>query len=91
VSWIRDEASLETRCCGPEGCGQAVEHEDGVMRRCCVGSQCAAWRSSVQTVGYGYCGLADFAGRPLPGEIAAAAVGAKSKSGSAARPAHSRR
>lgn len=61
-----EEEVLDTRCCGPQGCGEErpidPDEPEGAKARFCIGDACMGLR--ISTRGAPYCGLA---GKPLEG------------------------
>ena len=43
---MTEDQAKTKRCCGPEGCGDYI-HKDTSQERYCIGSQCMAWRSTI--------------------------------------------
>lgn len=71
---MTEDQALQTRCCGPNGCGKVADDGSGSPMnqiRLCIGRRCMAWRWEHIDMGAtswiisdtdGFCGLA---GRPL--------------------------
>lgn len=56
---MTEDQAENTRCCGPEGCGEpraSAATTANPFPRFCIASDCMAWR--LDATGEGYCGLA---------------------------------